>query len=598
MPIKKKSKVYTISRKSVYLALAVLAGIILCISAYLVFHTDTKGINLEYTVKPLSQKEKTVKVELEISNIPEGKKIQLYDGDVNSFDQSCTNADSSKVAFERKDGIIEIAGDDSKFIRLIYSVKLGEPGKHGHGGDFSKDLLTFSGEQAILFPVEAYSIDENDIKGKLGGISIKYDIPEGWKSIVPYATKKKGNIISKTDKLSWNTFLDLRKECYAFGKFEAYEYKKGKGKFTIYADTALNNKINDEIKQGLNGLYDYYSKLFGYELPEYSIVLLRKDPEDSLYIMGGSATQTIGATFDNENLRDWELMGHRLFHAFFDKKVNIHEFHAAPNVWFYEGLATYYENMSMKALPESIKVRLGIDSEESFKLLYKKYLYMSLKDAHTLSIAPMDEEKFQNSQGMEEFLHYTQAPLVIKTIEESSVLKGNTPDKMLKYILEHSNERNLLTVSNIIHEALGDVTNEFAQKYIFGKEILPLDFDNGENPENAEQVINSLNLMEYTLWTWFNSENPNYPLDKLGTLGLETLTQEAEKVGVHFASDDIENKVKRVSPTVYSLLKQYALRAQVCNARFEDENLRLELLGNNVNISVWEEFVKHLKVTK
>ena len=49
--------------------------------------------------------------------------------------------------------------------------------------------------------------------------------------------------------------------------------------------------------------------------------------------------------------------------------------------------------------------------------------------------------------------------------------------------------------------------------------------------------------------------------------------------------------VEEHCPVVWKLLKQYALRAQVCGVPFEEPMLRYQLLADEDNLQKWEDWL-------
>ncbi|EKD94386.1 MAG: hypothetical protein ACD_26C00077G0001 [uncultured bacterium] len=341
-------------------------------------------------------------------------------------------------------------------------------------------------------------------------------------------------------------------------------------------------------------MYNYYSDLFNYKIPSFSLAILRKDPTDNIYLIGGSSAQTLGTTFDPNNKRDWELMGHRLFHAFFESKVSHTAFHTPPTLWFYEGLATYYENVSMGSLPQEITNKLGIDTRGNFSTLFNTYAYMRYKDSNLLSIIPMNEEQIQKSGGETEFLHYTQAPLIVKAIEERSYAINKKKNNMLNYVLDKcvGKINKKIDVKSIIMSALGEETDSFSKAYLYGNNVLPLWGLSENKKEDPELVVKSLKDMEYTLWSWFSKDNTSYLKDDITLNNILQYYDLAEKANVHFTSVEVEEKIKTESPTIYFLLKQYAFRAYICGVNLNDRDARIKLLGDKINIDKWNAVLK------
>ncbi|WP_170272281.1 hypothetical protein, partial [Clostridium tarantellae] len=65
------------------------------------------------------------------------------------------------------------------------------------------------------------------------------------------------------------------------------------------------------------------------------------------------------------------------------------------------------------------------------------------------------------------------------------------------------------------------------------------------------------------LWTWFKLEDKSYMQYIAKEYNLEQIARLADKKGINFANTALESKVKEFCPTLYNLLKEYALRTRV-----------------------------------
>lgn len=578
---------------TLYIFSAIIAVLGLAFGGYYVFF-HSFPFTMQYTITPVSAVDKSVQVHQQIEKGNRREDIELYKGDALVSNLAAKNSRGEPLETTEKDGFITIASKNENVVNLTYQVRLGDLAKHGHRGGIYADMLTFDGEQLLLFPTQAFTESEDGIKRNFKKVTIFYDMPDDWVASVPFAesVKNDGNAtVTKITSLTWSTIYELRKACYAFGKFEKIQLQNSSGTINVYIDPGCKTSLSDETKQGINNLYCYYAKLFKQTLPEFSLVLLREDAVDHSYVLGGASSQTLGTTFNPEVKRDWELMGHRFFHAFCDSKVENAAFHIPPQLWFYEGLATYYENMSMGCLPESIRKKLGIDVSEAFTILYKKYLYGRLKDPYLFALTPMNEEEIAQSAGKTEFLHYTQAPLIIKAMEDISLRKYGLHDRIIKYIKESKSD-NLVSLQGVVENTLGNEAYEFSKNYLFGNTILALD-DPSDKKEDRSEVIKQLNDFEYVNWTWLRLEMKDYPKDTLMDKDLAELSSLAQKEKIQFAPIETENAIKRISPVLYDLLKQYALRAKVCRVDLNDPLARLKLLGDKTNGEKWESYKKN-----
>lgn len=598
---KKEIKKSSIFNEKLYKNIIILMSIFVIILISFVFaYKILKPWEIEYSLKsdPIKENMLSVNMRIKRNKILGLKSFSFLKGDFDAVNLECVDDKGKNVSVDYKDGIVRIGpvARDVKYIDYSYEVKVGELGKHGHRGAMYNDLLTFDGESVFVFPLESVYGSDKEIKSIVKKVTIKFDVPKDWQAVIPFNSTADIPKVSNTiyiSRPSWKDLYELRKAAYAFGKFDREVFNKDKGALIIYTDPQSKLYLTNETREGINALYDYYSKLFNYNLNNLSIVLLRKDNKDGLYIMGGIGTQTVGTTFDPGSSRDWQLMGHRLFHVFFDSIISTDSFHKPDKLWFYEGLATYYENVAMDSLPEKMRKDLALSSLDSLDMIYKRYLYMRLKEPELLSISPLEEDKMLGSSGVAEFVHYTQAPLIIKGIEDASFSEYKEHDRALKYIVKNR-LKNDIGLRDIIRYSTGKKSNQFEQDFIYSKDIIPLWNSFEKREEDSAEVIEKLNDFEHLIWTWFRLEIPGYPQDMLSQKKLNEISAYAQKMGIHFSSPEIEERVKMVSPTVYHLLKGYALRASVCGVDYNDPLIRFKLLANQSNVRHWEEFKESL----
>ena len=534
-----------------------------CFLGYFCLFAPKRGpSHLEFVIKPVSGQEKFLEICLTIRNPRTDSDIySLYKGEMKPLDLYGENSRGDKLAIAETDDSIKIIVRKNNLVKLFYRVMIAQPGKHGYRGEYYDDLLTFDGEQTLLFPSVTVNGDDRAIKKDIGRITIKTILPPFWVAVVPFAEKglfSRNGFVADLKNPNWAKIYDLAKSAYTFGKLTKYSCP-GENLFSIYVDPSARQFYTDETMTGLKSIYEYYTKLFDYKI-HYAVVLLRKDPINGQYLIGGSGAQTLATTFDPQNPRDWQLMGHRFFHAFFEHKMTSSKFHFPPQLWFYEGLATYYENMALSGLPGEVTRKLDLTLSHGFQELFRRYLYMRLKNPNLFAIAPMSEETI-GSAGQIEFLHYTQAPLILKYMNDLSYLNTGIHDRVLKFILYNKpDDFNLQSVFGFV---LGKKAPEFANQYLFRNDVLPLwylaDSPEDNQAEDPSRVIQELNDFEYTLWTWFRLEKPGYPKVQLTLDGLAGQAENAEKAGLRFASGDMEAQVKKTSPTVWRLLKQSTL---------------------------------------
>lgn len=571
--------------------LCLLAGI----TVYAVGSSPRK-IEIEYTVKPYSVEQKQLAVDIKIKPLSGGtsKTFVLAKGSMKTSDEKCTDNLDRSVNFRSDNGIIVIdkLGEGAEYLKYSYNVSIGGTGKHGDNGQIYQDLLTFAGESVLALPIRALNYD-NPKEDVIKKITVRCSVPDSWESIIPYPKKDAKNT-SEIENPDWLTLYELRQGSFTFGSFDKDIHMNSDSGYTVYIDPKARQYYDMNAKKGIESIYNYYCKLFGNGLNNYNIVLLRNNDETNNYIIGGVCTQNLASTFDSQNKRDWQLLSHRLFHSFFETKIPSDKFIKAPLLGFYEGLATYYENMSLNSLPQNIRDTLAISSDKEFAYLFERYSYMRLKEPKNLALVPSEENLLQESPARIEFLHYTQMPLTINYLEDLINKKTGKKDNILNFIIEKSSD-NTTMVENIVDKLLGKDSKDFEAKYLNGTDIVPLWSILANRQESSTAVIKRLNEYEYDLYTWFRMENQLYKYDQLEETNLEKLAKEAEVEGACFADTDTEYIVKKSSPLIYELLKEYALRAKVCNIDYKDISLREKLLTGQSNLEKWDTFKKSFK---
>lgn len=547
--------------------------------------------SLSYYIEPVSSAARQLKITLHWVQPVLGQdgKAWLYKGAQAIQDLHVSSPSGSSIGFQEQEEWIAIEATRNCTLQISYRITLGEKGKHGYRGYLDTHLTVFDGEQVFLFPEEAW--DEANTS-PIQSVQVTFTGVEGRTAVYPYASQLQSKNHSPDNRIYlkhpvWEDFRNLQKSCYAFGDFKKAPLSSVQPLSVYYSDS-MAARVTPQVLTGIENMFSYYQALFG-TTPPLTLLLLNMNAQDSLYIMGGAGAHTIGSTFDPTVKRDWELLSHRMFHAFFDNAVKNSTFYRPSQLWMYEGLATYYENISLESLSPALRTSLHIHVEKSFGALFRRYAYMRLKDPQLLSIPPAQENRISFSAGLTEFLHYTQAPLVIRLLEDHLVSQGKGDNQILRYILQNA-ENSTLQAEDILKAVLGQESSSFVQQYIQGDVILPLWYLGEGSEEDPVQVIKELNEYEYVLWTWFRLEDERYRQDILTADGLNHAVQAAAAQGVAFADAAVEEQVASCSPTVYKLLKQYAYRAALCGLDMSDPLLRYKILGQQENIDRWEQW--------
>ncbi|MCL2152092.1 MAG: hypothetical protein FWH57_05085 [Oscillospiraceae bacterium] len=483
--------------------------------------------------------------------------IYLGDKDVNvlgCFDER----GRSKETF-LADGVIAAPVPRAGKTTIVYDVPVGLPTKHGNRGAISEDYIVFDGDQAFLLPALFYRYDDVGIRRSVASMSFSFDFPYEFTEIIPY---------DRIDSPGWCDINSLSKDAFVFGRFSnILETEDG---LSVYAPTT-GSELMETI--GFSELFAYYADLFESKPPKYSVVLLPSDDPEGR-VIGGAGTAVTAASFDNSLLRDWQLLSHRMFHAFYDTAAPYVNTHIPPNLWFNEGLSTYYENMAVGALPEPLKSRIGVDVDRQFALIFDQYLYMRIKDPSVYTFAAMDEEQIE-SDALTEFLHYTMAPLIVKLFIDEATALGAPPEALLKFCL--ADETSHITSLWAAVELLKDKSQYFCEAYMLGTSIPPL-WSLKQYQPSSREVLDALNDIEVILESWWKLEDNSYRVHIVSEKQLAEAISDVDENNIIFLPPEMAGLIRDYCPQVYAILHDYYRQAQDKGIEFGDEDMRSKLL--------------------
>lgn len=432
-------------------------------------------MKINFNIGINSIEDMTLKVNLLINDLPEMDVLHLYRSKSKVSDIN-TNVDFK----EDKDFIHFNIKQSSKF-EVEYLVKLGFLAKHGAYGMVTEDIVAFAGEQVLLLPFEILNLASNK-NNVTADIIINYDL-DGYKDrIIPFKSDSSSVFKAK----AWGDMFEVMKSSYVFTKVDVHSINEN---FNLYT----NFKVDDVAINNLDKIYNYYASLFKTNI-NLNLTSLQTDLDHKLF--AGSSRSNICATFDFNDKRDYQLISHRMFHAFMDTRLNNPVFHMPPNLWVTEGLACYYEHKALEVLDNDFKNALGISFEEEYKKLYRTYLYSIAKNEKLYNFPPLFEGNLQ-SNALIEYLHYTKSPLLIKFFEDASLLEGE--DHFINYLLSLDTLEDF-SQPDMFKAILTENNNEIAIKYIFGAEKLYLDID---PTGDIEKIREELTEFENVMTTWF-----------------------------------------------------------------------------------------------
>ncbi|WP_195985786.1 hypothetical protein [Clostridium sp. D33t1_170424_F3] len=554
---------------------ALCAGIcvlVILLGGAAVFLAVDRGYGMEFTVSAPQDRPYTLEVTLKLrsSFFSRDRQVALYTGD-----KEVTLRDVDGGEIRETEDTLACSLGRGKEIQLVYDVPIGAEGKHGHRGAVTEDYCVFDGGQALLLPMEFYTDGFPEQEVVVSRLSVRMDLREGWTAVLPFE--------ELTD-LTWMDAYHINNDCFAMGRFTSCALPEQDTGLRVYRLSGAENDLSGQTLEGIAALDNYYQQKFSRQDRPYQAILL---PGGGEAVIGGAGAGSVCATFDETSKRDWELLSHRMFHAYFDTAFPTQRFHAAPQLWFYEGLATYYENRSVASLPEAVRAAAGIQPETQFASLFNQYLYIKVKDPALFSFAPMDEARISESEGRKEFLHYIQAPLVVWMVGS---LAGRE-DAVLQELTAQWSRGEVFEMEPFLVQVLGSQAGGVYNNYFQSDALLPL-WELKTPGMTEEQILRDLNTVEQMLASWMTQQLGQYPCDVLDLETVQRIQNRMEFQEAIFADAETEAQIKAYSPAIWSLLKEYALRAQVCGVEFDEPMLRYHLLSDKENLEKWNTWLE------
>lgn len=461
-------------------------------------------------------------------------------------------------------------------VSLVYQVPLGASGKHGQRGMVQEEYCVFDGGQALLLPMEFYQDGFPQDEAVVRSLRVALKAREGWTVILPF---------EELQDVTWADAYNLNNDAFAMGNFTQYFPAEQTGGAAVYGVAGEEGQFPQEVASGIAALRAYYAERFGIEEQPYQIILLPTEEGD---VIGGAGVHSVCATFDAADRRDWELLSHRMFHAYFDHAVPTQTFHAAPNLWFYEGLATYYENASMGALPEAQREVLDIRPEWQFNSLFNRYLTIKIKDPGPFLICA-------HGRGGSFGIRRTDGIPALYPGATGGQAGGGPRGRAIwgegrGAACGFGKGRGGLLACGALGGTAGGGRRRGLQPLVPVGGIaahvgrcrprLP----RGARPGGCRRCGSDAGQLDDQPIGAIPCDLPDWET----ACQLEDIPafQEAS-----FADAETERLVEEHCPVVWKLLKQYALRAQVCGVPFEEPMLRYQLLADEDNLQKWEDWL-------
>ena len=575
------------------------ALVLVALSAFGLWHTqgdasyhmdpDLAQFGVSYTVEPTDIESKIVSVSIELTpdKLSPDRMFYLDIGEVEASEPVCTDADGTEIALNNLGSAWEIGpvSEDCESVVFQYDVKLGENTGVDFqvDGDLYEDLLAFQGKKVLMMPL----FDSNNLthmEKYISSVSFQLAGGSDWNAIIPFAPANSPEKSFQLERPTWYDYYDLINSSYCFGSFEPLNLSSGGENAVFYLDSAIRESAELSDLSMVISFYNYYTGVFGSNLDK-PVVLLRTNEDGESTILSGVGGQSAAISLSMYTPDACQTMSRTLYHAFFDSKVHARNLHYQPNEWLYRGLGDRYVNASAEALPQELKDLYGIQVQDDLNTRYMKYLFISLKDPVMASLSSDMEGSM--AAGQEDFYFNVKVPLILETIESFTSQKQE--NALLHYLMEQP-QRQDVNISRLMQDLLGD-NEEMVCAYFSGTSFIPNYWNLSAQNWSAEDTVNLLAGYEDTLSTLFDQQYVLYPYDPVFLIKTDRLNQEIEERDLSFATPEVEQLVKDYSETLYLLLMQNALRADLCGIDDPGAAGVKTELNSQENGQIWADYV-------
>lgn len=575
------------------------ALVLVALSAFGLWHTqgdasyhmdsDLAQFGVSYTVEPTDIESKIVSVSIELTpdKLSPDRMFYLDIGEVEASEPVCTDADGTEIALNNLGSAWEIGpvSEDCESVVFQYDVKLGENTGVDFqvDGDLYEDLLAFQGKKVLMMPL----FDSNNLthmEKYISSVSFQLAGGSDWNAIIPFAPANSPEKSFQLERPTWYDYYDLINSSYCFGSFEPLNLSSGGENAVFYLDSAIRESAELSDLSMVISFYNYYTGVFGSNLDK-PVVLLRTNEDGESIILSGVGGQSAAISLSMYTPDACQTMSRTLYHAFFDSKVHACNLHYQPNEWLYRGLGDRYVNASAEALPQELKDLYGIQVQDDLNARYMKYLFISLKDPVMASLSSDMEGSM--AAGQEDFYFNVKVPLILETIESFTSQKQE--NALLHYLMEQP-QRQDVNISRLMQDLLGD-NEEMVRAYFSGTSFIPNYWNLSAQNWSAEDTVNLLAGYEDTLSTLFDQQYVLYPYDPVFLIKTDRLYQEIEERDLSFATPEVEQLVKDYSETLYLLLMQNALRADLCGIDDPGAAGVKTELNSQENGQIWADYV-------
>ncbi len=376
-------------------------------------HSPLASDTLRYQVSFIDPSQQRLRIEMDLPLSKSGQSVTLYGGVAGEYDLLSLHAitptgQAYKLHQDGRYSYVEApAGARNDRVRVIYEMRIGGLGRHGHQGNFDDRFAAFDG-RLYLVPKEQAHIRE---------ILVRFDttdLPSHYRVISPWQPTEDKHQYRVTDYGQPQLlFKSLQKSLGAVGPFELHAEQVGDTQVELYTYAGWSPDEQQSLIDTSLTLFRYFNTRFDYQVSggPYQIVWHPRAKDGrkiwSAVWSNGMAYEMVPGNAAAMQ-RNWELFGHRVAHPINEYAPWGMQFAEPDEHWFLEGWASYIE---LEAGQQT-----GVfDAAPRWARLYQRYLEGISREQGSLDF-PLAQEKQINNAEVKEFIHYTKAPLVTRLL--------------------------------------------------------------------------------------------------------------------------------------------------------------------------------------
>lgn len=350
-------------------------------------------------------------------------------------------------------------------VQVIYRMKIGGLGRHGHQGYFDKRFASFDG-RIYLIPRERDHIHHIQVKFNEFPGNPDYKIITPWQPTSDPRTFQVFNYQNRK-----YLFKSLQKSLGAVGPFTPKTLTIGRTNVEIYTYAPWEIDFRKELEENSIKLFTYFNDKFDYNVEGPYQIVWTPNSSQNRRIWG--AVWSNGMCYEmvpgrkSALRRNWELFGHRIAHPINEyEPYGIRHFAEKDEEFFLEGWASYIE---LVAVGET-KI---FEPDYRWERMYRRYLKMIMKGHDR----PLSEEHRITDKDVKEFIHYTKSPLIVKLLAQEVFEKSGgqkTLEDFMGYLYpKYRGSKKKVFLKKELKEFTGHDFEPFWQKYVRSKRVIP-----------------------------------------------------------------------------------------------------------------------------